>query len=237
MRLFGSLPPGFLRSRSPQVILSQFQSFTRNHAIPPHFSEDARLKELQKREKEREEGLDLYAAKHWHEIKARLEATRAAEGAFRAVDGCDTHLSTYEAMVERPSAWVKALAHFLDIPEPRPPADKIMPMATGSSIEFNRFAATYEEALVNATAKRSGLGERSIDEFSKTPAAIRQASGGATKESRVQDRIIARRQSAFLWSKADAQRRVNVNETSHTAYFYPGAHLSHLKKYSLAWLY
>ena len=70
-------------------------------------------------------------------------------------------------MVERPSAWVKALAHFLDIPEPRPPADKIMPMATGSSIEFNRFAATYEEALVNATAKRSGLGERLIDEFSK----------------------------------------------------------------------
>jgi len=53
-----------VQTRNPyDVIVSQYQSFTLNHALPPEASLEARNKELAKRKAEREAGPDTYALK------------------------------------------------------------------------------------------------------------------------------------------------------------------------------
>jgi len=53
-----------VQTRNPyDVIVSQYQSFTLNHALPPKASLEARNKELAKRKAEREAGPDTYALK------------------------------------------------------------------------------------------------------------------------------------------------------------------------------
>jgi hypothetical protein len=54
------------------------QSFTKNHPIPASMSVEARNAEIVKRREEHEAGVDLYAQKHFAEIKERLDRTRDA---------------------------------------------------------------------------------------------------------------------------------------------------------------
>lgn len=56
-----------VHARNPyDVAVSQFQSFTQNHALPPRASPDARSKEVAKRRAERLAGPDAYALKVCH---------------------------------------------------------------------------------------------------------------------------------------------------------------------------
>jgi hypothetical protein len=65
-----------VQTRNPyDVAVSQYQSFTQNHALPPHASPDARAKEVAKRLAERRAGPDAYALKV---APRQLAAPRAA---------------------------------------------------------------------------------------------------------------------------------------------------------------
>ena len=117
--------------------------------------------------------------------------------------------SQYEDMTARPEAWASYLEKFLGLSEN---GDGNGSGSSGSSIG-------------GGTGAGGGGEEQRGGENSSR--------GGEVEEVRLR----SWRQRAWLKALALEQRTVVPSETSHTAYFMPGAHLKILHNTTLSWLY
>jgi len=205
---------GVFHTRNPyDVAVSQYQSFTKNHAIPRSILGEARDAEVAKRAAQRAQGVNAYALAHWREIKWRLDQTRASANLFKAA-GCEVMSSLYEDMTARPEDWAREVGTFLGILAPpggssplslpRPPPALLAPPTPSYSPQLQ------EEEEKNAAA------------YSSPP---------------LQQQQQQQQQWDFLRVLASQQRKVVVNDSTHTAYFFPGAHLRLLSNATLSWLY
>mmetsp|Transcript_43455 Transcript_43455/g.55808 ORF Transcript_43455/g.55808 Transcript_43455/m.55808 type:complete len:280 (-) Transcript_43455:117-956(-) len=107
---------GIFQTRNPyDVIVSQFQSFTQNHALPAGLSEEMKQAEILKRKAEHEAGVDLYAKKHFPEVTYRLRNTRDFAALIKNSKKCDAMFSLYEEMTTTPEDWAHQIANFIKI--------------------------------------------------------------------------------------------------------------------------
>ena len=88
----------FVQLRHPfDVLVSQFQSFTLTHPLPPDASDAERARISADRAREHAAGVDAYAIAHLPELVRRM--TAALEGLDAVADVCDVWYSRYEDMV------------------------------------------------------------------------------------------------------------------------------------------